>query len=179
MKKLCALALLLSTSAYSQTETSGPTLPMVKEVHNQEESRMHMGVNFGINNPEGSRGATPEFGVDLGLQPLIPFGFGVELNTSRFVRSDDESYKRTSLLARGTYNFGGDIPVIRYSYFGLATGPIFIEEGTRLGIAPLMGFDIPITEDRSTSLGFMTKFLFVTGNAPDSLMTSAALKYWF
>ena len=56
MLKLCVLFLLITTSAYSNDDT-GPTLPLVKEVHNKEESRMHMGLNLGVNNSEGTRGA--------------------------------------------------------------------------------------------------------------------------
>lgn len=184
MLKLCALVLLLTASSYAFSEEvkksePGPTLPVVKEVHNIEESRIHVGLNLGINHPEGNRGSTPELGIDVGYQPLIPFGLGLELSTSRFDGADDEYYKRTTLLARGTYNFGGDTPVIKYSFFGLATGAVFLNDGTEMGIAPLFGFDVPLTEDRSCSLGFIAKYLFVTSKDPDSLLTSAAVKYWF
>jgi hypothetical protein len=185
MLKFCALVLLLSTAAaYSQApETkkhdAGPTLPLVKEVHNKEESRIHMGLNMGINNPEGTRGATPELGIDVGYQPMIPFGLSLELSTSRFDANDDELHKRVTLLTRGTYNFGGDTPVIRYSFIGLATGAVFLHDGTELGVAPLMGFDVPLDDAHNYSLGFIAKYLFVTSKDPDSLITSAALKIWF
>jgi hypothetical protein len=183
MLKLCVLALFLTASAYSQTSTKpndpGPTLPVIKDVHNHEEARMHVGINTGINIPEGDHGATPELGIDIGVQPVIPFGVGLELSTSRFDGADNELYRRTTLLARGTYNFGGDTPVIRYSYLGLAAGPVFLHDGTELGVAPIMGFDVPITEDHRCSLGFIAKYLFVTSDDPNSLMTSAAVKYWF
>jgi hypothetical protein len=158
---------------------TGPTLPLVKKVESHEEQRMHFGINMGINIPEGTRGSTPELGIDIGFQPLIPFGLGLELSTSRFDGADDEYHKRTTLLARGTYNFGGDTPVIRYSYFGLATGAVWLNDGTELGVAPLVGFDVPLTDDHNCSLGFIAKYLFVTSKDPDSLMTSASLKFWF
>lgn len=189
MLKILMVVLLVSASAFAQTaattspeekkEDPGPTLPLIKEIQNREESRIHMGLNMGINTPEGTRGATPELGVDLGFQPLIPFGMGVELSTSKFSGGDDEMHKRTTLMMRGTYNFGGDTPVIRYSYFGLATGAVFLHDGTELGIAPVIGFDVPITDDHACSLGFIAKYLFVTTDDPNSLITSAALKYWF
>lgn len=186
MLKFCTLLLLLVTSAYTLAHTddptkddSGPTLPLVKEVQNHEESRIHMGLNMGINNAEGTRGATPELGIDIGFQPLIPFGLSVELSTSRFDGADDEYHKRTTLMARGTYNFGGDTPVIRYSYFGLATGAVFLNDGTEMGIAPVIGFDVPVSDDHSWSIGFIAKYLFVTSKDPDSLITSVALKHWF
>ncbi|HXH75894.1 MAG TPA: hypothetical protein VNJ08_13065 [Bacteriovoracaceae bacterium] len=162
-------------------EDPGPTLPLIKEVHNAEERRIHLGVNMGINSPEGTRGATPEFGIDVGFQPLIPFGLSFELSTSRFDSSHDEMHRRVTALVRGTYNFGGDTPVIKYSYFGLATGAVMLHDGAEMGLAPLFGFDVPLygEADHSCSLGFMAKYLFVTSKDPDSLMTSAALKYWF
>lgn len=183
MFKFLTYSILLSYSAFTIADTShddsGPTLPLVKEVHNREESRIHVGMNLGINNPEGSRGATPELGFDIGYQPLIPFGLSLELSTSRFDQSHDEFYRRTTMMVRGTYNFGGDTPVIKYSYFGVATGAVFLNDGTEMGLAPVVGFDVPLTDDHSTSLGFIAKYLFVTSRDPDSLITSAALKHWF
>jgi hypothetical protein len=187
MLKLCILAVMITTSAFSQTsevekkEDPGPTFPVVKTVENHEESRMHLGLNLGINSPEGKRGSTPELGVEIGFQPLIPFGLSLELSTSKFDGADDEMHKRTTLLAKGTYNFGGDAPIVRYSYLGLGTGPVFLNDGMEFGFAPLMGFDIPLygETDHSCSVGFVAKYLFVTTNDPDSLITSAAVKYWF
>ena len=187
MLKFCALALFASTAVIAQVPDAeekkdpGPTFPEVKTVHNIEERRIHLGVNFGINSPEGSRGSTPELGIEMGFQPLIPFGLSLELSTSRFSSDDDEFYQRTTILGKGTYNFGGDIPVVRYSYVGLGAGPVFLSDGTELGVAPLMGFDIPLfgDTDHSYSLGFMTRYLFVTSKDPDSLINSAAFKYWY
>lgn len=187
MLKLCTLAVLITTSAFAQTaevektEEPGPTFPVVKEVNNSEERRVHLGLNLGINSPEGSLGSTPELGIEVGFQPLIPFGLSFELSTSKFDGADDEMHKRTTLLAKGTYNFGGDAPILRYSYLGLGTGPVFLNDGTEFGFAPLLGFDIPLLgeTDHTCSVGFVAKYLFVTSKDPDSLITSAAVKYWF
>ncbi len=181
MLKLCVFVLLMSSVAYSQEslEGPGPTLPLIKKVENKGESRVHIGLNLGINSPEGSRGSTPELGLDIGYQPLIPFGLGVELSTSRFSGGDDEFHKRTTLLFRGTYNFGGDIPLIKHSYFGAAAGPVFLSDGSEMAFAPVMGFDVPLDVERRFSLGFIAKYLFVTSKDPDSMITSAAFKYWF
>nr|MBA2403322.1 hypothetical protein [Bdellovibrionales bacterium] len=185
MLKLCTLVLILATSSFALAQTtvetkkedSGPTLPLIKKVQNHEESRIHLGLNMGINIPEGTRGATPELGIDIGFQPIIPFGLSLELSTSRFDGADDEMHRRTTLMTRGTYNFGGDIPVIKYSFLGVATGVVFLHDGMEMGLAPVMGFDVPLTDDRNCSLGFVAKYLFVTSQDPDSLMTSAALKH--
>jgi hypothetical protein len=181
-----SLLLLLTSFAFAFADDApvvdhGPTFPVVKEVHNRLERRMHVGVNMGINNPEGTRGATPELGMEVGFQPLIPFGLSLELSSSRFFSGDIDTYKRNTVLVRGTYNLGGETPVIRYSYLGLATGAVFLHDGMELGVAPVTGFDIPLYSelDHSCSLGFMAKYLFVTTDDPDSLITSAALKYWF
>ena len=176
------LALSLSSFAQTMTEEKAPTIVQPHPVQRTNEYRTHFGINAGINNPEGSRGATPELGIDVGYQPYIPFGIGAELSTSRFDGADDEMHKRVTLLGRGTYNFGGETPVIRYSYVGLAAGPVFLHDGTEFGIAPVMGFDIPLFDksvEDSVSLGFITKYLFVTSKDPDSLMTSAAVKWWY
>ncbi len=187
MLKFVTLALLVSGPVFAQTasvekkDEAGPTFPVMKKVQNLEERRIHFGVNLGVNSPEGSRGSTPELGMELGFQPMIPFGFSVEASTSRFSSDDDEYHKRTTVLGKGTYNFGGDTPVVRYSYLGLGAGPVFLNDGTELGIAPLLGFDIPLLgeTDHSVSLGFTAKYLFVTSKDPDSLITSGAFKYWF
>lgn len=191
MFKVPTLIFLLTASAFTYAQPAqttvqptapeevGPTLPLVKEVQNKEESRIHVGFNFGINNPEGSRSSSPEAGIEIGYQPLIPFGLSLELSTSRFDSSHDEFHRRTTMLMRGTYNFGGDIPVIRYSYFGLAAGAVFLSDGTELGLAPVAGFDVPLTDDHAWSLGFMAKYLFVVSEDPDSLITSASLKHLF
>lgn len=183
--KFCILLLILSLSAFAETtptsaaQDSGPTLPHMKAVETLEESRIHFGFNLGINNPEGSRGATPEFGIDVGFQPVIPFGLSLELSTSRFDGNDDELHKRSTILTRGTYNFGGDTPVIKYAYVGAATGPVFLHDGTEWGFAPLLGFDVPLDVAHTWSLGYSARYLFVTSKDPDSLITSGTLKYWF
>ena len=185
MLNFCILFLVLTLPAFAvtsptpDTQDSGPTLPHLKAVETLEESRIHLGFNLGINNPEGNRGATPEFGVDVGFQPVIPFGLSLEFSTSRFDGDDDEMYKRVTIFTRGTYNFGGDTPVIKYAYVGAATGPVFLHDGTEFGFAPLLGFDVPLDAAHTWSLGYTARYLFVTSNDPDSLITSGTLKYWF
>jgi hypothetical protein len=88
-------------------------------------------------------------------------------------------------LAKGTYNFGGTTPLIRYSYLGVGLGPVWdnIENTlhTSFGVAPLLGFDIPLTsEDNSRfSLGAAGSYLFVNNTMPDAVTVNATAKYWF
>ena len=70
------LALSLSSFAQTMTEEKAPTIVQPHPVQRTNEYRTHFGINAGINNPEGSRGATPELGIDVGYQPYIPFGIG-------------------------------------------------------------------------------------------------------
>jgi len=89
-------------------------------------------------------------------------------------------------VARGTYNFGGTIPVVRHSYVGAAAGAVFDRntdfDGNWLASGPVAGFDIPVREvanDRSVTLGAQAQYLFVEGSAPDSMSLNAQAKFWF
>ena len=158
------------------------TFPEAKEVTNSGEEKVHMGLNMGFNSPEGSYDSSMNLGVDVGFQPYIPFGVGAELFTTEMDRdnrnSDDQ---RTALLAKGTYNFGGGIPVIRHSYAGLGAGPVLTGSTWDIGIAPLAGFDIPVTQlsGKDLTLGANIKYLATTSDTPDSFMTNFAVKYWY
>jgi hypothetical protein len=179
---LCLVGCLTSSFAAQEHKPESTRIfPLPKPVVEKENYKMHVGLLTGINIPEGRRGATPEIGVDIGYQPFIPYGLGLELSTSRFDAADDEMHKRVTMLAKGSYNFGGDLPVIRYSYVGLAGGAVFLHKGPEMGIAPTMGFDIPLGPEihDAMTLGFYTKYLVVSGGQPDSLMTSAAFKFWY
>lgn len=178
----CLVGCLTSFAAdEAQTEVKTPTFPIPKPVEAKENYRFHVGILPGINMAEGTRGPTPELGFDIGYQPFIPYGVGLELSTSKFDGADTEMNRRTTLLAKTSYNFGGDLPVIKYSYVGVAAGPVFLNDGTEMGFAPLMGFDVPLGADihELFSLGFYAKYLFVTSKDPDSLITSAAIKFWY
>ena len=180
MSKLILGLLMLSGSFGVLAQTLEGAFPAVKEVQSSNDYKPNMGLTAGINNTRNVSDTTGETGVNVGFQPLIPFGLGFELSTSRFDTEDDQSYKRVTALGKATYNFGGDIPVLRDAYVGGAAGPVFLSGRTEFGAAPLVGFDIPLaTKKRDyVSLGLNTRYLYVT-DAPNSLITNAAVSYWF
>ncbi|MBC7427747.1 MAG: hypothetical protein H7336_03985 [Bacteriovorax sp.] len=188
-KTLVTLALLTSSvvsyaqmskaekeSAQSRLEG---TLPTPGAVEDKSAYRIHMGLTAGVSNPNGDAKSSPEYGLNVGFQPYVPFGLGSEITTTEL---DNTTIQRTNLLVRGTYNFGGDIPVLKSSYVGLVTGPMFQSqnEGTEWSVGPVVGFDIPLQEKRSDflSLGLSAKYLYTT-NVQDAFSAGLALKYWY
>lgn len=144
------------------------------------EQRWSAGVASGVNSPKGEASSSAEYGVIIGFQPMIPIGAGIEANTTRL--KNDNDVRQTNVLLRSTYNFGGDVPVLRSSFVGVGLGPVFISNKVRWTGAPLLGFDIPL--DTKThdylSLGLEAKYLFVTNtDVPDLFAGALALKYWF
>jgi hypothetical protein len=188
-KIIIALAVLgASMTSYAQMSTAEKnnmnnklegTLPTPGPVYDKNMYRMHMGLTAGVTNPNGATKSSPEFGIDLGFQPYVPFGLGAEITTSEL---DKTNIQNTNFLVRGTYNFGGDVPVLRSSYVGLVTGPMFQSQNgaTEWSIGPVAGFDIPL-QDKSSgylSLGLTAKYLYTT-TVPDSFSAGAAVKYWY
>lgn len=102
------------------------------------------------------------------------------MNTKN-ISSSGENLDRTSVLARGTYNFGGTIPVIRESYVGLGLGPIIKASGTDMAYVPMLGFDIPLSDEynQTISLGALAKYNIIDGSDQDAGSLDAGIKYWF
>ncbi len=158
------------------------TLPTPRRVVSDEELKPHFGVQVGMASPEGSYRNGLEYGINAGFQPVIPFGLGVELSTSRTdAKNGNEALRRTNLWVNGSYNFGGHADVIRYSYIGVGVGSIFQNDRSDLAIAPLMGFDIPIdrTQKDFASVGAEAKYAFISGGNPDALSVNGVIKYWY
>ena len=164
-----------STTVQTQVEDDGAFFNM---------KRPHFGVTLGVSEPEGSYDAAGEIGVNVGYQPFVPFGFGASLSSVRNLPQEDRGpdVERTTLLARGTYHISGEVPVIRHSWFGVAMGPVFSDDGTDFAIAPIAGFDIPIDQAESKnymSLGADAQYLVVNNDQPDSLTVSGVVKFWY
>lgn len=162
------------SSARSRLEGS---LPEPQAVESKDQYRLHMGLTAGVSSPRGDADSSPEFGINVGFQPYVPFGLGAEVITAEL---DNTNIQRTSILARGTYNFGGDIPVLRSSYLGVTAGPMFVDGKTEFSTGPIAGFDIPLQNQTSNflSLGLQAKYLWTT-DTQDALSAGVALKYWY
>lgn len=177
---LAAVVACGSLSVFANELQKAGTFVEPKPVETKSDMRRHFGLNAGYNIPEGKAQTTPEIGVNIGFQPYIPFGVGVELSTSKFKDDQREDYRRTTALAYATYNFGGTLPVIRGSYVGIAAGAAFLNHGTEIAAAPLVGFDVPLSDinGKQITVGMNAKYL-VVDSARDSLITNAALKFWY
>lgn len=190
---VAAVAVFFAVNAQARTDdvnsdqTVSSTLPKPEKISDPAGLRPHLGVTAGIANPEGSYRSAPEFGVDIGFSPYVPFGIGTSYTVSRNVSksANTKDLERQSILARGTYNFGGSTPVIKNSWVGVAAGPVFRYNGTDLGVAPVIGFDIPIGEQAARggshiSLGADAKYLaLINSDDSDALSVNGVVKYWF
>ncbi|MGE3973569.1 MAG: hypothetical protein AB7F59_03485 [Bdellovibrionales bacterium] len=185
---LALFLIVLSMPRANAQGTSETVFPSPRAVE-ANEWQPHFGVRGGYSNPDDNFNGAAEYGLEAGFQPYVPFGVGLE-----FTRSVSESsvskpdLERTAVLAKGTYNFGGTLPIIRTSFLGLGLGPVFDhndnKDSTRLGFNLLGGFDIPLDEQmglgpNSFSLGAVANYLFVSTDGPDTLGLNGTLKYWF
>lgn len=189
MKKFI-LALLTIAGSFCFAQTSTTTFPAPSAITDQDQIKPHIGVRLGVaDSDSGYRGAA-EIGAEVGYQPYIPFGAGLEVTNFTAGNSNDGvgDLNRTKVLLRGTYNFGGVQEIIRHSYVGLGIGPVFDtvsgSSDTRLGTDLLAGIDFPLTAsgsvDRKTfSLGATANYLFVSDSGADTFGVNGLVKYWF
>ncbi len=169
MKRYTSLLMisLFSTFAFAEKNESS-TFPNLRATYTRAEYQPHAGLLVGLVNPNEGDTST-EFGLDVGYQPYIPFGLGIELT-----RTED----RSILLGKGSYHFGGVIPIIHTAFVGVAAGhddAIFVA-------GPLAGFDIPLSEydpGSHISLGGSAKYLFSSNSDAQSLSVNGTMKYWF
>lgn len=161
--------------------TQSSTFPKPGEVQSQSDMRPHLGLLIGNVTPEGDYKNAINYGLDFGFQPYVPFSVGIEANHSKIENDANESHERTLALVKGAYNFGGDIPVIRDSFVGVGVGPMIVDGTTLLASAPMVGFDIPLSDKRVDlfTLGAAAKYVIVEGSEPDNLQINGAIKYWF
>ena len=174
-----------SDYAAPAAQTSSSTFPTPREVL-QEGLNPSIGITAGVVNPEGSYKSAAEYGIGFAFQPYIPFGLGMSLTFSKnqSKNSNTRDLDRTAAMVRGTYNFGGNITVIKNSFVGVMTGPIINQDATYFGLAPVVGFDIPVREWSGKYLSFLSvgaeaKYMIVSSNESDGLVVNGVLKYWF
>ncbi len=142
----------------------------------------HIGVLAGLSSPEGSYDSTGAIGLNMGFQPFIPIGLGAEITYSRAQGDgNNEALERTQVLGTGTYNFGGDNFLVKYSYIGLGLGVAFQSSETDFVTAPMIGFDIPIWSFRENplTLGANARYAILEGRTPDTATINGELKVWY
>lgn len=129
--------------------------------------------------------ASWEYGAEIGFRPFTHYSYAFDI--SGFTANLDNglpSLTRTRLLAKNFYNVAGSTPFIRHTYLGAGIGPVWDNQDnditTELGIAPTVGFDIPLEDqDQGLNLGANANYLFVSGDRPDAFTVAANLKYKF
>ena len=175
----------LSAFAQESANTTTSPLPTPREVQQDSEFKPHIGAQLGMANPEGGFDTGSEIGLDIGFQPYIPYGLGVEFTQVRAEsKGEGTSIDRSIVMAKATYNFGGDIAFIKHSYVGAGLGGVFYSGDSSLVLAPLLGFDIPLNQsaDRRTgivSAGALAKYSILEGSNANTLSVNGMLKYWF
>lgn len=181
---ILSLGILSLSTAAVASETD--TVPELRAIERDSAFKPHVGLQFGLVNPDGPKDSNLTFGAELGFQPIIPIGAVLELSYAGFSDAASNDFSRLKLLAKGTFNFGGDIPVIKHSYLGLGVGPMVErtpgDTDIALGIMPFVGADIPLSgevDPGEFSLGANVRYLFSSTGAPDSFGVSSVLKYWY
>lgn len=202
MKKIVTTSLILFSTILVSVSASASTLSAIastgdahsEEVHRSEafpekrsvgavsEYQPHIGIMAGTVSSNNADSTYSEMGFDFGYQPYIPFGLGFEATGSKFEDTDGEIRSKTNLILKGSYNFGGDVFLIKNSFVGLAADSIILRENSDFCYGPLLGFDIPVTEDTSRShitIGANAKYLFTDDTPTEGLAVNGAVKYWF
>lgn len=178
-KKNLLYAVVTLILAFEVQAQQSRTFPESRPLYTRAETQPHVGLMGGVVNTNNSDGNTGEYGVDIGYQPYVPYGLGLEATWSDTPDTTGENSSRTAILAKSTYNFGGATTVIRNSYAGLGLGTVLRDDNSHFAGGPILGFDIPLTDEAMWTLGANAKYLFVDGVEPDALAVNAAIKYWF
>jgi hypothetical protein len=178
-KVLVGTLLLLSINSFADHNT----LVKPREVMNVVDYKPHIGIFGGMVQPEGSYNTSSTGGIDVGYQPVIPFGLGAEFSSSQIKdKNFDTHLNRNDLLLKMTYNFGGNLAVIKESYVGFGLGASFDKDSTNWLSAPVVGFDIPLAhkhQNQFVSLGAMAKYSIYEGSQPDALSLVGVIKFWY
>lgn len=146
--KILALPLTLLFSLSASAQSAADRVLTERRPAVGEERKPSIGLILGAPNAQGAtggRGASLEFAT----QPEIPISTAVELGVSLSDEVNKQTLTRTKLMLKAHYNLAGDIPVIRYSYLGLALGPVWDNQNNQsvinIGGGPELGFDIPVS----------------------------------
>lgn len=154
----------------------------------RSELKPHFGLLTGFATPEGNYRTSAEYGVTFGYQPYIPIAVGLELSTTYNNTSEgpeSRDLQRTKLLVQGTYNFGGNVPILSQSYVGVAIGPMIEsvnnDDTWEVGTLPTVGFDYPfqLRNGKDISFGANARYLMSSSSAANTFSLNAMAKYWF
>jgi len=181
LKMLIGLSILVLSNNALALDTH-KTIPDTRRVWTDDEYKPHIGIIGGVVIPEGSYDSDGELGFDIGFQPLIPFGLGLQYTTTNLNHDGGGNLNRNNLLLKATFNFGGNIEGLKDSYVGFGLGPSFNETSTHFAFAALLGFDIPLSKrmhHNYFSLGAQAKYTIYDTSEPNALSLSAILKFWF
>ncbi|MBC7386574.1 MAG: hypothetical protein H7301_10510 [Cryobacterium sp.] len=163
-------------------------LPRPHAVDNRAELKPSVGILAGYSTLNGGSFSNNGAAIlDVGFQPYVPFGLSAQFQYSPGNVGSGAAQRdlnTTNVLAKGTYNFGGYVPVLRNAYVGLKSGLTIytgdIDTSTHYSLGPVIGFDIPIDQKKTMTLGAEGTYLGVLGeNSPDQVSALGAVKYWF
>lgn len=182
------LMLIFSINAKAQSDADNTTSSTFPAVQPAAENSMkpHIGLQVGYADSGNTYDGATNYGLEVGYQPYIPLGAAIEVTNFTNDGDDGTDLERTTAMAKGTYNFGGVIPVIRNSFAGIGLGAVIDSAGaneTNFGAKALVGADFPLTGNgltraKSFSLGAVASYLSVV-DAEDTLAINGQLKYWF
>ncbi len=179
--------LFIFTSKTASADEMGRTKTHQALRRGQSPNSPWVGIRAGVADLDGNQyGTSGEYGAEVGFEPTSNLGIAMEY---AFYNTDPggvtPEYRRSKLLLRTQLNFGGSMAFVRDSYVGAGLGPVWDtvngSTATEFGIAPIIGFDIPVPNRKSAiTIGANANYLFV-GNTdvPDVFAVNGALKYWF
>jgi hypothetical protein len=181
----CTGMSVFTLASFAAKEGTSRTMPEMRSVRDSNDYKPSIGISSGLASPVDNRRNGTGYGIEAAYQPYIPISLGLEL--SGYVlgaNGDNPTLTRTKLLAKALYNLGGSISVVKDSYFGLAAGPVLDNvagnSDVELGVAPVIGFDIPLGDfSKGVSLGANANYMFVGGSKPDTFAVNGVAKYWF
>ncbi len=178
---ICSLIFCFCSPVLAQSDD---VTPEIRAVTTEEMYQPHIGIGAAVSSPEGSFNPGGLYSIEFGLQPVIPFSYAVKIGYGYYT-DDDANFSRTSLVLEGKYNFGGNIPVIKYTYVGLGLGPAWedstVDEGMAVAFYPQVGFDIPLKSilNDTWSIGVNYNYLISSRSTPDTSNLSGVVKYWY
>lgn len=191
MYRLLIFALgFITPMAFAATSGGSSTLPEPRPVQSNAEYQPHIGIKGGVTTFDEGYPARGSFGLEAGFQPYVPFALSVEAlftdQSAKTPKPGASKVSRSHLLAKGTYNFGGETELIRYAHVGAVAGTVFdrINDANTTAFAwgPVGGMDFPIAtvlDNQRISLGVELTYLFVGGGSPDNVNIDGLAKYWF